>query len=71
MKGDKYHLPHYEEIDKLALKVLNESGLKLTKPAAIEFARMLLLEVRQLPMPEMYDVLKGLGVRKERRKHKL
>ena len=66
MKKDKD--PYYDEIDKLALKVLNKSGLKTPKSDAIEFARMLLLEVRQLPMPEMYDVLKSLGERIERRK---
>ena len=65
-----YYLPYYNALDKLALEALEESGLKIEKSAAIEFARLLLLKVQRYPMPKMHDVLKSLGERKDRRKRR-
>ena len=62
----------YSAIDKLALDTLKESKLKITKPAAIQFARHFMRKVHQYnsERPEIWKILKNLGERKDRRKRR-
>lgn len=69
---DKMIKDYYSEVDKLALKTLKKSGLRITEDSAIKFARLFLLEIKKYESkrPEMYYILKELGERNDRRKRR-